>query len=350
MSLHNPDYLYWLIVLAVLVFIYIFRIYIRKKKTKQWLGSRRDFLRTSISEKKRYLKIALGICVLTLLIIALSRPQSAGEKIEIQNKGIYLLLLIDVSKSMLAEDVHPNRLDFMKKKVSELIDLSSGDQIALGMFANSLILLTPFTIDLSAVKSYLNDLSTDHLTNQGTDLGRALQSSTKAFASIKENKFEKSVKAIVVASDGEDHSKTAEAAAKRLFNDNKIRIFTLSVGTRKGGVIPIKDYRNQIKEYKKDINGNLVITRLKKDSLKKIAKWGKGSYYHVTYGGQAINRLRQDLDRLEKSLFEKTEYTQKKEIYQWFLILAFLVALMELILTDRSYQTARFKGKSWFAR
>ena len=343
MSFNYPDYLQWLAILPVLVFVYIVRVHFRKKTAKKWLGSQGNFLRASISEKKRYAQMTLRICILALLFIALSRPQSAGEKIETRNKGVYILLLVDVSNSMLAEDIKPSRLTFMKKEISRLIDRSSGDQIALAVFARSALLASPFTKDLSAVKSYLNDLSTDYLTNQGTNFEKAFQLSARVFKTIKENKTDLAVKAIVIASDGEDHSKETKKAIKSLVAQKDIRVFALSFGTKEGGVIPIRDYKNQVKEYKKDINGNLVITRLKADSLKNFAKWGRGSYYHVTYSGQAIKRLRQDLNHLEKTLIEKTAFTKKKENYQWFLALAFLLGLIELILNDRSYKKDYFK-------
>ena len=345
MSFYNVDYLQWLVILFFLIVIYIVRVHLRKNKIKKWLGFRSDFLRASISEKKRSLKMILRFCILALLIVALARPQSLGEKVEMQNRGIYMLLLIDVSHSMLAEDIKPNRLTFMKKEISRLIDLSSGDQIALGLFANSAILAAPFTKDLSAVQSYLNDLSTDHLTNQGTNFKRAFHLGAKTFETIKENKNEKSVKAIVIASDGEDHFIGSKTAIQNIVAKKGIRVFTLSFGTKEGGVIPVKDYKGQVKEYKKDIHGKLVITKLKKDSLRNLAKWGKGSYYHVTYGGQAIDQLRKDLDYLEKTLFEKTAYIKKKEHYQWLLLLAFLMALMELILNDRSYKKVLIKNR-----
>ena len=343
MNFHHPEYLYWLIFLPILVLLYMIRIHIRRKIVKKWLGSRSDFLRSSISENKRMIKMSLRICVLALLFLSLARPQGEGEKIETHNRGVYILLLVDASNSMLAEDIKPNRLTFMKKEISRLIDLSPGDQIALAIFANSAILAAPFTNDLSAVKSYLNDLSTDHLTNQGTNFEKAFQLSARIFEKIKEKENEQSVKAIVIASDGEDHSKETKKVIQNLLVQKNIRIFSLSFGTKEGGVIPVKDYKNQIKEYKKDIHGQLVISRFKKDTLKNFAKWGKGSYYHVSYGGQAIEQLRQDLDHLAKTLFDKTTQIKKKEMYQWFLICAFLIALMELILSDRSYRKIEHK-------
>ena len=346
MSFYNVHFLYWLWILLFLILIYILQLNIRKKKIKKWLGPQNKFLRSSISEQKRSLKTILKLCTLFLLFIAIARPQGLGEKMEMQNKGVYILLLIDASNSMLAEDIKPNRLSFMKKEISRLINLSPKDQFALGVFAHSAFLATPFTKDLSAVKSYLEDLSTDHLTNQGTNFERAFQLGDKVFEKIKEDKNEQSVKVIIVASDGEDHSKKTKTTIKNLVLEKDIRVFTLSFGTRAGGVIPIKDYKGQVKEYKKDMHGNVVVTQLKEKSLQNFAQWGKGSYYHVNYGGTAIHRLRQDLNRLEKTLLEKASYIKKKELYQWFLVLAFFLAFIELILTDRSYKNLLSKKQS----
>ena len=312
-----------------------FRFISRKKRLKKWLGQQNERLRASISDKKRVIKTVLKLLVLAFLILALSRPQGIGEKVELSNKGSYILLLVDVSNSMLVEDIRPNRLSFLKQELSRLLKMSSGDQIALAFFANSAILASPFTNDLSAVKSYLDDLSADYLSNQGTNFNRAFQLGAKIF-----EKFEKEkslMKIIVLASDGEDHSKEIRKTIKSLVSQQGLRVFTLSVGTKKGGVIPIRDYKGNIKEYKKDLAGNLVISRLNPESLKNFAKWGKGSYYHLSYGSQAIENLREDLSELKKTELEKNKLIKKKEYYQWFVLLAFLLALFELLLSNRKF-------------
>ena len=265
--------------------------------------------------------------------MALARPQGIGEKIDLPSRGISILLLVDVSNSMLAEDIRPSRLEFLKKELIRFLELSSGDQMALAFFANSSILASPFTHDLSAVRSYLEDLSADYLSNQGTNFKRAFQLSVQTFEKLKQK--DSAVKAVVLASDGEAHSRQTQKAIKSLISQAELRVFTLSVGTKKGGVIPVRDYKGNIKEYKKDSGAQLVISRLNPESLKKIAKWGKGSYYHLSYGGQSIEKLREDLDSLEKSEFEENKLVKKKEYYQWFLLLAFFLALFELLLSDR---------------
>ena len=329
----DVDYFYWFFALLFLSAFYIFRVFARERKLKKWLGNRDPILRSSISDQNRNIKAGLRVFVLILLILALSRPQGIGEKIELANRGGSILLLVDISNSMLVEDIRPNRLSFIKKELSRLLDLSSGDQFALAFFANSSVLASPFTNDLSAVQSYLNDLSVDYLTNQGTNFERAFQLSADVFGKLKQK--DSLVKALVIVSDGEDHSSQARKAIKSLVSQEGLRVFTLSVGTQKGGVIPIRDYKNNIKEYKKDIRGDLVISRLNPESLKSFAKWGKGSYYHLSYGSQAIEQLRKDLDLLKKTEFEKDKWVRKKEYYQWLLLLAFFLAVFELLLSDR---------------
>ncbi len=333
MSFAHPEYLQWLLLLPFLMVLYIVRSRIRERKAQKYLGRSNHFLRASISQKKRHLKISLQLLTIAGLIIALARLQSLSEIPTKQKKGGYILLLVDNSLSMLAEDVRPNRLTFMKKELSRLMDKSSGDYMALGIFAQSAFLASPFTKDLSAVQSYLNDLSTDHLSHQGTNFKRAFQFSERIFETIKKNK--NSDKALIIASDGEDHSSINQKEVEKLVKEKQVRIFSLAFGSEKGGPLPIRDYKNQIKEYKKDINGQLVISKLESESLKKFAKWGKGSYYHVAYGGQAIDRLRKDLDRMKKAKMEKSVRTKKTEHYQWPLFLAFLIALIEWGLSDR---------------
>ena len=335
MFFKNLDYFFWLFALLFLALLYVFRALSRKKKLKEWLGGQSDFLRSSISDKKRSIKSVLQILVLFFLILALSRPQGIGEKIDLPNKGGHILLLVDISNSMLVEDIRPNRLSFIKKELSRLLDLSSGDQVALAFFANSSVLACPFTNDLSAVKSYLDDLSADYLTNQGTNFERAFQLSAQVFEKLQQK--DSVVKAVVLASDGEDHSSKIRRIIKSLVSQEGLRVFTLSVGTQKGGVIPIRDYKGNIKEYKKDRRGQLVISRLNPESLKNFAKWGKGSYYRLTYGSQAIEKLRKDLDTLKKTELEESKLVKKKEYYQWFLLLAFFLALFELLLSDRKF-------------
>ena len=331
MLFKNPEVFYYFLILVFFALLAVFRFTGRKKRIQKWLGRQSLFLRSSISDFKRTLKVILELIALVFLILALARLQGPGEKTEVSQKGGSILIMLDVSHSMMTEDVRPNRLTFAKRELSRLIDLSWGDQIALGFFGKSAFLISPFTLDLSAVKSYLKDLSTEYLRNQGTDFGSLFQFISSFF-----NRQEGlEVKYVVIASDGGDHSPQTRQRVQALLRGQNIRVFTLSVGTETGEAIPIRDYKNQLREYKKDSRGELVISRLNPESLKKISEWGQGAYYHLSYGGSAIEKLREDLNALKKESFDSYTEVKKQEYYQWFLIIAFIFVLSELLLTDR---------------
>lgn len=327
----NPDYFYYFLILIGLILLALFQFRRRSALIKKYLGVKDNFLSSSISSSKRIFKLLLSFLVLALLILSLARLQGEGEKREIPQRGSTLLIMLDVSHSMLTEDVHPNRLEFIKQELSRLIEMSTGDQIALGFFAKSAYLISPFTPDLSAVQSYLKDISTDYLSRQGTDFSKLFDLTAELFERQKDLEF----KAVLIASDGEDHSPKTKQKAQALLKDQNIRVFTLSVGTKSGKVIPIRDYKNQVREYKKDSRGELVVSRLNPEFLKKLSQWGKGAYYHLDYGGRSIEKLRSDLNLLKKQSFDKYTETGKKEYYQWFLLLAVLLAIGEIFLNDR---------------
>ena len=331
MLFKNPEVFYYFLILVFFALLAVFRFVARKKRIQKWLGQQSLFLRSSISDFKRTLKVILELIALFFLILALARLQGPGEKTEVFQKGSSILIMLDVSHSMMTEDVRPNRLTFAKQELSRLIDLSWGDQIALGFFGKSSFLISPFTLDLSAVKSYLKDLSPEYLSNQGTDFENLFQFVSRFF-----NRQENlEVKAVVIASDGEDHSSQTRQRVQTLLREQNIRVFTLSVGTETGKAIPIRDYKNQVREYKKDSRGELVISRLNPESLKKISEWGQGAYYHLNYGNIAIKKLREDLNVLKKESFDNYTEIKKQEYYQWFLIIAFILVLSELLLADR---------------
>ena len=336
MSFYNIEQLAWLFILPFFLFIYIAQIRIREARLQKWLGQRRHFLKSLISENKRHFKLALRLLVVVFFLIALARPQMAGEEIDLERSGVHILLLVDVSQSMLAEDVKPNRLFFMQKELGRFLDMSEGDEVALVAFANSSALISPFTPDTAVVKSYLADLSPNYFSSQGTNFGRAFDFVRKTFQSIKVKKNESITKVLVVASDGEDHSKSSRKKIKELLDEN-VRVFTLSFGTKDGGAVPIKDFRDQIKKYKKDPSGKLVVSKLNSKDLKDFAKLGQGAYYHATYGSKVIERLRSDIDKLEQTTFEKASFVSKKEVYHWFLVIALLLAMLEMVLSDRPF-------------
>lgn len=330
------EYFQYLLLLPLAVAIYCIRSYWRQKNIQKWLGKQQSFV-LSISPFKRHFKMGLSILALGFFILALARPQGLGKKENIKKSGVQIVLAIDISQSMLAEDIKPNRLEFVKKEISRFINILEGNQIALIAFAGSSILVSPFTNDLSALKLYINDLSPDYLSQTGTNFGLLFSKARDVFKRLKTKKNQSVTKVLIIASDGEDHSKNIKHRVKKT-TENNIRIFTLSVGTKEGGVIPIKDQRlGQVIEYKKDRSQEVVVSRLNPKTLKEYARLSKGAYYHMSYNQDISPLLKKDLDKLEKTVFKQSSVIQRTEYYQWFLLLGLVLALLELLMGDRLY-------------
>ncbi|MEK6554258.1 MAG: VWA domain-containing protein [Bdellovibrionota bacterium] len=342
----NPTALYFLWLVPV---IFIFAQYFQKqaqKKIQKSLGSKLlPFLTSSVSISKRRIKLYLECLVLFFLILALARPQLQDGTQKVKNEGIEIVLLVDVSNSMLAEDVKPSRMDLAKSELKRLIDISGGDRFGLVAFAGSAVLLSPMSTDQNSIKMFIDSLSPDAVSTQGTDFKRGLDESKAAFERGGADKDDSAVtRAILIVSDGEDNEPGAIEAAKKLVDDD-IYIFTLAIGTEKGGTIPIKDDRGEIRGYRRDQSGQVVLTQTKGTVLKQLAEAGKGSFHHATFQGDAIKQVRSDIERLQKSQFADGEIKTFQELYQYFLFLAFLVALFEISMGERASAGRIWRGR-----
>ncbi|MCB0341890.1 MAG: VWA domain-containing protein [Pseudobdellovibrionaceae bacterium] len=342
----DPNILKWLWLVPVIVILaYLLQRWQQKKFQRVIGGKLSGFLLSSVSQNKRRIKLILESIVVVLFILALARPQSGERTQKIQSQGVELMLLVDVSESMLAEDVKPSRMDLAKTELVRLSDSGGGDRMGVIAFAGSAILLSPVTPDKSAINMYLDSLGTNSVSTQGTSFKEALQAASDAFKRGGIEEDEKSVvtQAVVMVSDGENHDPGAIEIAEKMASEG-VHIFTLAVGTEKGGAIPLRQH-GQLKGYKKDSSGQVVMTQTSGEALKAIAQAGKGSFYHLTFGGNAISNLRRDLDQLEKSEFDSAEVSQYDENYQWPLGLAIVLALIELLLGERRPEGRIWKGR-----
>ena len=190
---------------------------------------------------------------------------------------------------------------------------------------------------------YLEDLSPDYLSAQGTNFKGILKVAQKVFGSVEKRAKKKIVRALLIASDGEDHARKWGSALKSL-TDKGVRIFALSVGTKEGGVIPLKNAGGDVLEYKKDSSGKVVVSRVQTKTLKQLADKGRGAYYHLSYSGQVMKRLRSDMDQLKKTVFQTGMVHRKRELFQWFLALGLILALLELLLSERRRAANTPKG------
>lgn len=303
-------------------------------------------LTQSVSLSKRKIKLLLEIAALAFFILALARPQSGQTREKVKAEGIELMFLVDVSQSMLAEDVKPSRLDLVKRELVRLVDSSSGDKIGLIAFAGSAIVLSPLTTDHNALKMYIESLSPQTVTTQGTEFRRALDEAEQAFVrgGVESSEGSTVTKAIILVSDGEDQEPGAEAAARKLV-DKGIRIFSLGVGTEKGGPIPLRDDHGALEGYLKDAGGQVVVTQTKGTVLKTLAEQGRGSFRQILFGGTAIPELKSELSRLQKSEFDSAEMVSYNERFQPLLLAGILIALLEVLLGDRKSKKLGWKGR-----
>lgn len=304
------------------------------------------FLLRSVSVKKRKLKLWLQCLTVFFFVMALARPQSGEGKQKAKSEGVEIMLAVDISNSMLAEDARPSRLELAKRELTHLLDTLGGDKVGLVAFAGSAILLSPLTTDKSALKMYIESLSPESVSTQGTDFKKALNEAYGALSrgGVESDEKQNITRVIVVASDGEDNEKGAIEMAQKIAGEGT-RIFTLGFGTEQGGQIPMRDHNGNMIGYKKDSSGQTVTTRFTADALKELARAGQGTYQHVTFGGDAIGQLRASMDQLQRAQFETMEVSQYNEHYQFFLFPGILLALIELALGDRKSDGRLWRGR-----
>ena len=304
------------------------------------------FLTQTLSNRKKKIKVVLELLTLFFFILAMSRPQTGQTREKVKSEGIELMLLVDVSQSMLAEDVRPSRLELIKRELLRLLQMSTGDRIGLIAFAGSAVLLSPMTTDRDALKMYIESLSPQSVSEQGTEFRKALAEAEQAFqrGGVEGGKDSVTTRAIIIASDGEDQEPGALDAAKKLA-DQGVRIFTLALGTEKGGPIPVRDERGNLQSYLKDSSGQVVLTQTKGSILKDLAERGRGSFRQVTFGGSAMQELREDIAQLQRSVFDSAEIINYNERFQWLVVLGLVLGLLELLLGDRKRPGTLWRGR-----
>ena len=308
-------------------------------KSKQSMKKRNSVFHEELFESLRKGHWALGaklrfVCVcagLFFLIVAAAGPKIGTEVREVKRRGVDMVIALDLSASMNAEDVRPSRLEKAKYEVNRLIDRLKGDRVGLVIFTGEAYLQSPMTLDYSALRLFLNIADTDQMPSTTTDFGSALDMAKKAFESIEENNAS-AAKVLLIISDGEDQGDDFEDPLKALTADN-IQIYTLGIGTSTGAAIPLyeKDSGNLI-GYKRDSSGKVVTTKLENGRLRQIAEAGAGQYYEIQRGNDGIDSFLARVDELEKGEFSSQEYADFKNQYQWMaglglftLLIAFLI-------------------------
>jgi Ca-activated chloride channel homolog len=321
--------IYLLAILAgVPVLVVLFLALLRwKRKAAKKLGDPAmvAVLTRNFSTKKYFIKFFLGLVALALLVVAAANPQTRGAGGRVNRKGLDLMILLDVSKSMLAQDIKPNRLEKSKQLVSLLIDQLSDNRIGMIWFAGRAYLQMPLTTDAFAAKMYLQSAGPDAVPTQGTVIGEALKMAGNSF-----NPKEKKYKAVVLISDGEDHDPNALKIVQDLAAGG-VMINTVGVGSANGSTI----FDPATNDTKRDAMGNTVITKLNEQQLRDLAQTGNGVYVLLQDPSAAVATIRAQLETIEQKDLEDDNFVQYNTWYFYLLVPAAIVLLLELFITDR---------------
>ncbi len=329
-QLDEKIYFYLLFIIPVIVMLFVL-LQIWKKRTQKKFAdlSLLKRLTPNRSSFKSSLKLMFFLLGITFLTLGLVNPK-IGTKLEtVKREGVDIVFAVDVSKSMLAEDIAPNRLEKAKRLVSEIINQLASDRIGIIAYAGQAFPQLPITTDYGAAKMFLQNMNTDMLTSQGTAINEAIDLATTYY-----DDEEQTNRVLFIISDGEDHSEGTTLNAVEDAVEAGIQIFTIGVGKNKGAPIPIK--RNGVVEsLKKDRQGEVVITKLNEVVLQDIASEGNGEYINGTNTDDAVEQIKEILIKMDKTEFEAKQFAEYKDQFQWFLGAGLLFLFLDVFILDK---------------
>ncbi len=329
----NPEYLYLLFILPVLVAGFIL-LNMQKLKSVKKLGDLKLIKRLmpELSLKRSYLKFWLIFTVIVLGIVVVARPQF-GTKIEkVEKKGIEMVIAIDVSNSMLARDVSPDRLSKAKQLLTRIIDERTNDKVAIVVFAGEAYVQLPMTTDIQSAKIFLENIDPSLVPVQGTVIGSAINISMNSFTNDKDVD-----KSIILITDGEDHEDNGTQLAEQAASAG-IQINVVGIGTPEGAPVPVSATSN---ETKKDNEGNEVKTMLNEKMCKDIAQAGKGMYVRADNSNNALKSLQGELDKLQNKNVEGSAYSAYDEKFQFFAWCMLILLVVEICIFDKKNKIFR---------
>lgn len=331
------DYLYALIIVPLLVVLFIASLYWRKKKLQK-LGDERlmsEQIRGYIPGRTTF-KFILLAGALSAVIIGWSNLRMGDKSEKVERKGIDVIIALDVSKSMLAKDIQPDRLTRAKQLIMRMTDKMQNDRIALIVFAGRAYLQVPLTIDYSTVKMLLQNASPDMVPTQGTVIGDAIDMAVQSFT-----QNERKYKSLIIISDGEDHDETAIEKTREAA-DAGIIVHTVGIGSPQGATL----YDQDTKSVKLDENGNPVVSKLNEDELKAIASAGHGTYSLLQNTDEVADKLTNALEGMEQKNLGSIVYTDFTSYFQYFLLAGFLAMIIEWLLPGTKVKAKTNKNGS----
>lgn len=324
----NPDYLYLLLLLPLVIVLYLIND-IRKRKSLKRFGDVNlvGNLVPELSKVRPLVKFMLQLLAFSAAIIMLSRPQFGSKIEDVKKEGVEVVIALDVSNSMLAEDIQPDRLTRAKQAISRLVDNLDNDKIGLIVFAGDAYTQIPVTTDYVSAKMFLSTINPNMVPKQGTAIGAAINLGIRSFSP-----GEGKSKAMIIITDGENHEDDPEEKAEEA-SEAGIVIHTIGIGSTEGVPVPI--IISGKKEFLTDVDGNTVITKLDEDILKKIAINTNGNYVRASNSNIGLDQIFNEIKKMKTQELESTLYTEYNDQFQVFTAIALLLLLIDFIIMDR---------------
>ena len=325
----HPYYFYLYSAIPVMVLLAL--LYFRNLKKKLRLLGQYDLvtqLRPDVSTTKRIIRLVLFLLAFSSLILAVCNLQTGSKLKEVKREGADIMVCLDVSNSMLAQDLSPNRLTRARYALERMVDQLNGDRLGLVIFAGEAYVQLPITTDYSAAKLFIDAINPGMVPVQGTNLADAIKVASESFS----NESGKN-KAIVLITDGEDHEEEAVTAAEAA-SKNDIMVSTIGIGSETGVPIPLIE-NGVVKGYRKDRDGQTVITRLNTSLLQEVAAKGNGVFVQATASDLGLEKVLEKINQLEKSAIESKMYSDYEDQFQWFIALTLLFLLIEFLISER---------------
>ena len=336
----NPDQLFWLMLVPLLAGCAWLSLRNRQKALRRFVAEPMlARLAPAVDPRRRVGKMLLVLVAMSLLLTALARPQFGTRLETVEREGQDVVVALDVSLSMLAEDIQPSRLAKAKHAIGSFIDLLQGDRIGLVAFAGAAFVQCPLTLDYAAARLFLDALDTSILPVQGTALEEAILKSTDMFTGE-----EKTHKVLVLITDGESHQGDPVAAAGKAAEQGVV-IYTVGIGSLEGTPIPVRDERGRREGFKKDAGGNVVMTRLDQGTLQEIARETGGRYFRASPGERELIDIQAEIAGMDKKRLSAQEFTQFDEQFQAFVGLAWVLLVLELLLGERKRVGHIWRGR-----
>lgn len=328
----HPEYLYLLVLIPALVLFFVYIRYRRIKSIKAFGNTELiESLMPDVSSARPIIKFIMVTFTFTIFIFLLAGPQFGSKLQKVKRKGIEVIIALDVSNSMMANDIKPNRLERSKQAISKMVEKLHNDKIGLVVFAGDAYIQLPITTDYASAKMFLSTINTKIVPVQGTSIGKAIDLSVKAFGPQTE-----ASRAIIVITDGENHEDDAISAAKRA-KEKGIVVNTIGMGLPQGAPIPVEGSNSFVK----DRSGNVVITKLDEESLRKIAENGGGNYFRANNAKTGLSDLFKEISKMEKTEFEAKVYADYEDQFQWLAWMILFLLVIEIFVLNKKNRYLR---------